>query len=190
MPDEFVKQGACTLRELFRENGDFLTTGFVGTYLLCPTLSAFGLNELAYHLLFNEEYPGWLYEVNLGATTVWERWNSILPDGHVSDTGMNSMNHYAFGSIVQWIYQVPAGLNFAEDVPGFKKARIAPKPTSRLDFLDCTYDSASGRYAVRWEKAGEKVRYTVTVPFDCEAEFVLPDGKTCTLCAGTHEFEA
>ena len=189
-PEEFKKQGASTLRQLFRENGDLLTTGFVGTYLLCPTLSENGMSELAWHLLLNEEYPGWLHEINLGATTVWERWNSVLPDGHVSDTGMNSMNHYAFGSVIQWVYQYAAGLACREDAPGFKKVRIAPKVTDRLSFLDCSYDSAAGKYAVRWEKAGEKTRFTVTVPFDCEAQFILPDGGSRALDAGTYVIEA
>ena len=101
-----------------------------------------------------------------------------------------SLNHYAFGSVIQWVYQYAAGLACREDAPGFKKVRIAPKVTDRLSFLDCSYDSAAGKYAVRWEKAGEKTRFTVTVPFDCEAQFILPDGGSRALDAGTYVIEA
>ncbi len=174
------------LRRLLAENGGHLTTGFAGTYQLSPALTENGMTELAYDLLFNEEYPGWLYEVNLGATTIWERWNSLTADGHVSDTGMNSMNHYCYGSIVEWLFQTAAGLRPDDDVPGFKKAVIAPEPDRRLDFVRCVYDSAAGRYESAWEREGGNVRYTVTVPFDAQAEFRFPDGRTVCLEAGTH----
>ncbi|NLB38937.1 MAG: family 78 glycoside hydrolase catalytic domain [Clostridiales bacterium] len=109
-----------------------LDTGFVGTYFLPSVLSDNGLNDIAYTLLLNEDYPSWLYEVNMGATTVWERWNSVLPNGLVSDTGMNSMNHYAYGSIVEWMYRYMVGLNPDPNAPGFKRAVIAPMPDPRM----------------------------------------------------------
>ena len=155
---------------------DHLDTGFVGTYQLCPTLSKCGMTDAAYTLLFNEDFPSWLYEVNLGATTIWERWNSVLPDGSVSDTGMNSMNHYAYGSIVQWIYQTVTGLRPDDAAPGFKRAIIAPEPDARLDWAECAYDSASGRYEVRWERRDGGTVCTVAVPFDALARFTAPAG--------------
>ena len=147
-----------------------LDTGFVGTYFLLRALTQCGLSDCAYALLLQEDYPSWLYEVNMGATTVWERWNSVLPNGLVSDTGMNSMNHYAYGSVVEWMYRDMCGLNPA--APGFKRARIAPHSDARIGHARCTYDSAAGRYACGWERTQDGVRYAVTVPFDCEAEFV------------------
>jgi hypothetical protein len=99
-------------------------TGFVGTPLIQRVLSAEGEDVLAYHILFNEEYPGWLYEVNLGATTIWERWNSMEADGRVSSTGMNSFNHYAYGSVGEWMWRTMAGLNPDPDQSRRDLARV------------------------------------------------------------------
>lgn len=165
-----------------------LTTGFVGTPYLCPTLSKFGDLMDAYSLLLKTDYPSWLYEVSMGATTVWERWNSILPDGHISGTGMNSLNHYSYGSIVEWMYRYMCGLN--QTAPGFKKVRFQPMPDpeNRVGKAKMAYDSASGRYECGWEKGENGYTYTLTVPFDCEAEVILPGGHTETVGAGSYTF--
>ncbi len=149
-----------------------LDTGFVGTYFLLPALTKAGLHDFAVQLLLNEDYPSWLYEVNMGATTIWERWNSVLPDGHVSDTGMNSMNHYAYGSVVEWIYTTLCGLRPDDSAPGFKKAVIAPRTDPRLNTMKCEYLSASGKYKSGWERRAGEIRYHVEIPFDAEAVFV------------------
>ena len=106
-----------------------LDTGFCGTPFLCRVLSENGHNEIAYTLLLNDDFPSWLYEVKMGATTVWERWNSVLPDGSISGTGMNSLNHYAYGSIVDWMYRNVCGLNPCEEAPGYKKLLSGPSRT-------------------------------------------------------------
>ncbi|MGI6201641.1 MAG: family 78 glycoside hydrolase catalytic domain [Christensenellales bacterium] len=148
-----------------------LDTGFVGTYFLMSALTEAGLADCAYTLLFNEDYPSWLYEVNMGATTIWERWNSVLPDGRVSDTGMNSLNHYAYGSVVEWMYRFMCGLNPAE--PGFASARIAPKTDARLSWARAEYASASGLYRAGWSRDDQgRVTYRVEVPFGARATFV------------------
>ncbi len=124
-----------------------LRTGFVGTPYLCRVLSNNGANALAYRLLLNEDYPSWLYAIHLGATTIWERWNSLNPDGTVSSTGMNSFNHYAYGSIVEWMYRDMCGLNPGsgdDGVTGFRRARIAPKPDPALVWAKARYQSAGG----------------------------------------------
>ena len=172
VPDEHRARIQKDLREKIRARKDHLDTGFVGTYHLCPTLSKNGMSDVAYTLLLNEDFPSWLYEVNMGATTVWERWNSVLPDGLVSDTGMNSMNHYAYGAIVEWMYRYMCGLNPVEDRPGFKFARIQPFTDARFEYAKATYDSASGLYECGWQRTADGVIYDVTVPFDCEADFV------------------
>ena len=105
------------LRERLVKDKVHLKTGFVGTPYICRVLSENGYNDLAYTLLLNEDYPSWLYAVKMGATTIWERWNSVLPDGSISDTGMNSLNHYAYGSIVEWMYRYMAGIDPVEDKP-------------------------------------------------------------------------
>ena len=181
----------CVERLLYKlkENEGRLQTGFVGTYFLCPILTAYGETQEAWRLMLNEEYPGWLYEVNLGATTIWERWNSMDPDGSVSSTGMNSFNHYAFGSIAEWLFGDAAGLRFV--TPGFRHARIAPNPSNRIHFADLSYNSAAGTWRVWWEAVENKhINMKITVPFGCTADVVLPfSGKdTLSLDAGEYEF--
>ena len=165
-----------------------LDTGFCGTPFLCRALSDSGANDIAYTLLLNDDYPSWLYEVKLGATTVWERWNSLLPDGTISGTGMNSLNHYAYGSIVDWMYRNMAGLCPGEEGPGYKRATIRPMPDPRVRSVDMELDTASGLYRVCWRYDGDKLSYHVTVPFDCTADIILPDGRREKVGAGSYEF--
>ena len=108
------------LRKLYEDNDGKLKTGFVGTPLMCNVLTEHGMEDIAYGLLLNEEYPGWLSEVKLGATTVWERWNSLLDDGTISGIGMNSMNHYAYGSVLEWMFRHAAGINTTDTAPGLR----------------------------------------------------------------------
>lgn len=165
-----------------------LKTGFVGTPMLCPTLTKIGREDIAFELLLNEEYPGWLYEVKLGATTIWERWNSLLSDGSISDTGMNSLNHYAYGSVAEWLCKDVAGLT--ADAPGFRRAVLAPHICERLKKVAFTYQSAAGEWKVSWEFMEEKgnVHYHCSVPFGCEARLILPGEEERELFAGEYEF--
>ena len=177
-----------TLRRLLEKNEMHLNTGFCGTPFLCLALSKHGASDLAYTLFLQNDYPSWLYEVKMGATTIWERWNSILPDGSISGTGMNSLNHYAYGSIIDWVYRNVCGLNPCEEAPGYKKAVIRPMPDPRLRFANMQMDSAAGRYEVDWRYDGEELHYRVTVPFDCEATVCLPGKEPVTVTAGTYEW--
>lgn len=160
--------------------------GFVGAPLLCMTLCENGMEDLAYHFLFNESFPGWLYCVNLGATTIWERWNSLLSDGTCSGTGMNSLNHYSYGAVVEFFYAYIAGIRAAE--PGFRRAVIAPLPDMRFRYVNASYDSACGKYVSNWkiEKDGRFTLY-VEIPFHCEAEVMLPEyhGQELTVTHGS-----
>ncbi len=189
VPREMRPRLMKELRRLLEENNCHLTTGFVGTSYLCQVLSACGDSEDAYRLLFNEDYPSWLYEVNMGATTIWERWNSVLPDGSISDTGMNSLNHYTYGSIVEWMYRWVGGLNPLEEAPGFAAVSLTPYPGKGLDWAEIACDSASGRYEVRWERGSDgRISYRFRIPFGCTARLVLPaDGEAdgVPLAAGT-----
>ncbi len=159
------------LKSLLEKFGGHLATGFVGTAYLCEALTETGYLDEAYGLLLNEEYPGWLYEVNLGATTIWERWNSLLPDGSISSTGMNSLNHYAYGVIVEWIYQAVCGIRHREDGVGGKRMLLAPKPGRQLESARGVYRSAAGEYECGWKWEGDRLTYTFQVPFDCAAAF-------------------
>lgn len=164
------------LMELLRENGMHLTCGFVGTAYLCKVLSEAGLSEAAYQVLFQKDFPSWLYEVDMGATTIWERWNSVLPDGRISGTGMNSLNHYAYGSIAQWMYEHMAGLR--ENEPGFKSFTICPEFTERFEFVDVNYRSPKGEIKVHWDRVAEDegrfYQLSVKVPFDTTAQVCIP----------------
>lgn len=176
-------------RNRLQKDCNQIKCGFVGAPMLCTVLAEAGLYELAYDFLLKEGYPSWLYSVNLGATTIWERWNSVMPDGTISDTGMNSLNHYAYGSVMEFVYGYVAGIRPLE--PGFKKAVIAPHPDVRLHFVNCVYRSVNGTYACSWkiEKDGE-FKVHIEIPFDCEAEVELPEyeGGKMTLSAGTYDF--
>lgn len=191
VPEDAVEKTVLALEEKLEANNGYLKTGFLGTAYISRVLSAFGLDEAAYRLLFNEELPSWLYEVNLGATTVWERWNSLNPDGSVSSEGMNSFNHYAYGAIVEWMYRYMAGFMPDEESPGFKKVKLSPRINFRLKYLDAVLDSPAGEYSVHWglEEGGE-VYLKVTVPFDCEAVLTLPacSKQPQYLPAGTYEY--
>ena len=171
---EHKKRIAADLVKKLKDNNYHLSTGFVGTPCLCPVLSENGYNELAYRLLLNEDYPSWLYEVNQGATTIWERWNSIKPDGSLGDVDMNSYNHYAYGAVVEWMYRYMLGIQPLEDHPGFKRIRIAPQPHWRIRWAKGSVQSAAGRYEVGWRLEGENVCLDISVPFDAEAQLVLP----------------
>ena len=158
-----------------KKDKEYLKTGFVGTPFICRVLSENGYHELAYKLLLNEECPGWLYPVRMGATTIWERWNSVMPDGSMNPEGMNSLNHYSYGSIVEWIYRSMAGINPVEEAPGFKKAIIRPQPDYRMSKCSCTFKSAAGTYVSNWEIIGEKLKFVITIPFNAQAQIILPD---------------
>lgn len=174
VPDAYHARTARDLAALLDAADSHLNTGFVGTAYLCAALCDNGLAPYAYTLLLNDDYPSWLYEVKMGATTIWERWNSVLPSGLVSDTGMNSMNHYAYGAIVEWMYRYMCGLNPVAEAPGFAKARIAPMPDVRLAWAKASYHSAAGLYKSGWEETKEGYRFEVQVPFGAQAEFTAP----------------
>lgn len=190
-PEGSKQRIAEFLKEKLKVNKGYLKTGFVGTYLLNKVLSDYGNNELAYKLLLNEDCPSWLYAVNMGATTIWERWNSILPDGKISGTEMNSLNHYSYGSVVEWMYRNMAGLHLEEENPGFTHVTIAPQPDYRITSCDMKYESIAGTYEVNWkvEKSGEFC-LRVKVPFAAGATVLLPNTtkEAIEIPAGTYEY--
>ena len=186
-PEEHRKRLAKLLDKELNDVHGKLRTGFVGTAYLNRVLTHAGLNRRAYELLVNEEYPGWLYEVNMGATTVWERWNSVLPDGSISDTGMNSLNHYAYGAVMEWVYRDVAGLNPVEDAPGFRKALIEPNPHYLLDRVKVRFNSAMGWYESGWEIRKNCFLWDVEVPFGAQAELRFPEGDKAALSAAHPE---
>lgn len=168
-------RAASILAEYIRENKGRLTTGFVGTPYLCHALSRYGYTEQAYGLVLQQEYPSWLYSVLQGATTIWEHWDGIKPDGTFWSDDMNSFNHYAYGSIGDWLYQVAAGIETDPERPGYKKIRIAPTLTSSLTLVEAAHDSMYGEIASGWETLPDgRIVVAVTIPANTEAVVTLP----------------
>lgn len=164
--------------------------GFVGAPLMCQVLSQNGMEDLAYRILFYEGFPGWLRCIRLGATTIWERWNSVLDDGRLSGTNMNSLNHYSYGSVVEFLYREVAGIQPIE--PGFAAVRFAPKFHYRLPEVKCSYDSVRGRYAIHYKlRKNGTIWMKLEVPFHCRAQIELTDGsgKVQEFEAGSYELE-
>ena len=154
-----------------------LTTGFLGTPYLCPALSENGLNEYAYALLLQTRCPSWLYEIEMGATTVWERWNSVRPDGSFGPVSMNSLNHYAFGAVCEWLYRWVAGINPVEAAPGFKHSVLRPMPNSLLTSASASIDTPHGVLSSRWELRDGQIELTFEIPFNATAQIILPDAE-------------
>ncbi|HWT75411.1 MAG TPA: family 78 glycoside hydrolase catalytic domain [Mobilitalea sp.] len=175
VPERSRKRIVDSLRKNLEDNNYYLKTGFVGTPYFCRVLSENGYNDLAYRLLLNEDFPSWLYEIKLGATTIWERWNSLLPDGKFGELGMNSLNHYTYGSIVEWMYRNMCGIKPMEEYPGFRRIRLAPQPDIRLRYAKASINTAAGLYESGWSYVDDSLHYTFRIPFNAQAELVLSD---------------
>ncbi len=161
-----------------------LKTGFLGTPWLLPAFSKIGRDDLAMRLLLNEDYPSWGFEIGMGATTVWERWNSIRANGEFGPVDMNSFNHYAYGAVGDWMFQHLGGLQILE--PGYKKSRIAPLIGSGgLDHAQCSIQTPYGRLASEWKLVNGELTLTITVPVNTSAEVVIPAASADAVRAGT-----
>jgi alpha-L-rhamnosidase len=151
-----------------------LTTGFVGASYLCHVLSRYGQLDVAYRLLNREAYPSWLYPVTKGATTIWERWDGLKPDGTFQDPGMNSFNHYAYGAIGDWMYRVVAGLDTAPDGPGYKHVLIQPRPGGGLTSARASLETMYGRAESAWRLSGGRFELRAQVPPNTRATITIP----------------
>lgn len=173
LPDEMVPVVAKRLADDVNYFGH-LTTGFVGTPLLCKALSDYGYPDEAFKLLFNKRYPSWLYPVTMGATTIWERWDGIKPDGTFQTVGMNSFNHYAYGAVGDWLYSRVAGISADEAESAFKKIIFRPLITDQLNFVKAKYHSVYGMVASHWKKTEEGIFFEYEVPANTSATVYLP----------------
>lgn len=179
LPGPLAEQAALRLAELVEEQGP--RTGFLGVNLLCPVLSAHGRDDLAHALLRRTDPPSWLYQVRHGATTVWERWDGV------GAPSMNSFNHYAFGSIGEWLYSGVAGIDQAPGSVAYRELVIRPRPGD-LAWASASFESPRGRIAVSWERVGQDFRLAVTIPPGASATVHLPDGPTHRVLSGDHSF--
>ena len=174
------------LRTNIENHKNHLATGFVGTPYLCHALSENGAHDLAAALFMKEDYPSWLYAVNKGATTIWERWNSILPDGSFDVSGMNSLNHYAYGSIGDWMYRKVAGVSQLK--PGYKKFRVQPMFVKGIEEAGIEFESVYGKIVSKWSCKNGKIRVHIEVPANTSAEICLPE-KDGVIRAGSGIYE-
>ena len=162
------------LRENFAEHEGCLQTGFLGTSILMSTLTENGMVDIAWDLLFQRKNPSWLYSVDNGATTIWERWNSYTIDEGMGPKGMNSFNHYAYGCVCEWIWETAAGIASDPAEPGFKHIIMKPIPDKRLGSLEASYDSAAGLIKSSWKFEGDTWTWNFSIPEGARASVTLP----------------
>ena len=176
------------LRENFTQHGNCLQTGFLGTSILMATLTENDMEDIAYELLFQRKNPSWLYSVDNGATTIWERWNSYMVDQGMGPQGMNSFNHYAYGCVCEWIWETAAGIASDTASPGFKHIIMKPIPDKRLGYLNAEYQSASGLIKSAWRYEGDQWIWDFTIPEGATASVTLPgETEAKTYTSGTYQ---
>ena len=209
IPADQRAAAAAQLAGLVRANGNKMTTGFLGTRPLLPALSANGHHDLAGLLMQQHAYPSWGYEVDNGASTIWERWNSYIKGSGVHEPSMNSFSHYAFGAVCEWMMADLAGIDRA--APGFDRVRIAPRPTGTITRAAASMETRHGRLACSWHIDGGQFLAEVVIPPNTTAEVELPvtgditeggasasgrpgihqlQGHHLTLGSGTYHFSA
>ncbi|MFI5430232.1 OmpL47-type beta-barrel domain-containing protein [Aeromicrobium sp. UC242_57] len=159
-----------------------MTTGFLGTPWLLPALSSIDRDDLAYTMILKKDYPSWGYEIEMGSTTMWERWNSIGPDGSFGDEGMNSFNHYAYGAVGDWMYQNIGGISALK--AGYKQSRIAPEVGGGLTSGHGTYESVYGTISSEWKAEGKNLDLDVTIPVNTTSKVVIPAANLTAVTEG------
>ena len=164
LPENLRQQAADRLVSNIRRYANHLTTGFLGTPYLCNVLSRFGHADVAYALLLQDTYPSWLYPVKMGATTIWERWDGIKPDGSFETPTMNSYNHYAYGAIGDWMYRVIAGIDTKPEGPGYKQIVIKPTIGGGLENAAADYETNYGKVSSHWKLDNGNVMLDVEIP--------------------------
>ena len=179
---------AARLVEMIRENGTRMSTGFLGSAYILHVLSENGYTNVAYELLMQNQCPSWLYSVEHGATTIWEHWNGIREDNTFWDSSMNSFNHYAYGSVFDWIIGVGCGIKPTESAPGYKEFIIAPHPNRCLGFAEATIDTAYGTIRSYWKYEKDTVTYEFDIPKGATAYVILQNTDPFTLKEGHYIF--
>ncbi len=166
---------AKRLVNLIKSNGNKLTTGFVGTAYLMDTLTENGYTDVAYSLLLQTEFPSWLFSVRMGATTIWEHWDSINENGDMWSTEMNSFNHYAYGAVAGWMYGTMGGIKYDESNPAYRHIIVNPIPDKRIAFVNVSLETRQGTVKSSWKYEGDKVIYNITIPENATATIKIGD---------------
>lgn len=176
IPEKGIPGTVEGLKRLLKKENGHLVTGFVGTPYFCHALSQNGCKKEAYDLLLKEDFPSWLYQVKAGATTIWEHWDGLKPDGSMWSPDMNSFNHYAYGAIGEWLYRAAAGLEIDEAQPGYRHVVIAPQTGGGLAWVRGEYDSVYGPVSSHWTRDEGKITLTARVPVNASASIILEKG--------------
>jgi alpha-L-rhamnosidase len=176
-PEEYRKRTVADLIALLAENNNHLTTGFLGTGFILRALQENNYLDLAYELLLKEDFPSWLYQVNRGATTIWEHWDGLKPDGTMWSPDMNSFNHCAYGAICDWVFSTLGGLDTDREKIAFARSIVHPCPGGGIAWAETTYESGYGQLGVRWEIRGGNITISVTVPPNTRSEVTLPGAE-------------
>ena len=180
------QQAGARLAALVREERYRISTGFVGTPLVCDALCQVGEYDTAFRLLMQRENPSWLYSVTMGATTIWERWDSMLPDGAINPGEMTSFNHYALGAVADWLHRTVAGL--APAAPGYRRLTIQPRPGGGLTSARARHKTPYGIAACGWQLANDVFTVDVVVPPNTSASVILPGGEPIAVGAGAYHW--
>jgi alpha-L-rhamnosidase len=186
IPEAHRARTIADLAKLLEENDGHLTTGFLGTPAFCDALTGAGRLDLAYELLLKDDYPSWLYQVSKGATTVWEHWDGLKPDGTMWSTKMNSFNHYAYGAVGDWMYRTIGGIALDESAPGYKRIVFQPQPGGGITHARQKVGTAYGPVSMGWTIADGKWTLNFVVPPNTSARLVLPSG-TKEYGSGSHQ---
>jgi alpha-L-rhamnosidase len=188
LPEAVRPRAFEALLKLFEARQWHLATGFLGTPLICPVLTRFGRPDLAYRVLLQESYPGWLYPVTIGATTMWERWNSWSPEKGFVEVGMNSLNHYAYGAVGEWMIETIGGIALDPAHPGGAKVTIAPIPHEKITHAAAARRFPRGTVRTRWSRSGEgRFELDVELPPNMSATVLLPGASAAqTIGSGRH----
>lgn len=188
LPDNMREQAAQRLADDV-DRFKHITTGFLGASLVCPVLGDYGHFKEAFMLLNRKDYPSWLYPITKGATTIWERWDGLKPDGTFQDKGMNSFNHYAYGAIGDWLYRVVAGLDIDEQNPGYKHILIQPHPGGGLTYAKARHESMYGPVESGWHLVEQKMVVNIEVPPNTTATVKLPKAKLANVKESSKSLE-
>lgn len=187
VPDEHFEAAKAYFRQVIIDADYLIGTGFIGTPALLPALTKLGMSDLAAKVFLNRRVPGWLYQVEQGATTIWERWDAIGEDGTIYEPSMNSYNHYAYGAVCQWLFEDVAGVRPLPEAPGFNRVALDPNVLPELDHAAMWHICRHGRIEAGWTIENGKVAYTVTLPEGCEGHVSERLGGG-VVGAGTHHF--
>jgi alpha-L-rhamnosidase len=184
VPPEYYEAGKAYFRRVVEDANGLIGTGFIGTPAILPALTLHGMADLAEKIFLNRKVPGWLYQVDRGATSIWERWDALGEDGTIYDPDMNSYNHYAYGAVCQWLFEGVAGVAPVAERPGFDEVTLDPLILPALSPVAAWHECRHGRIEAGWALEGGRVTYRVTLPQGCTGRLTANPARRNTALNG------